>query len=70
MTALTDIKAVTPTANAKSAIQAKGAQVGDLMMLLQQHAIEMQMLIKQVIALTPSGDATLTALSNILAELA
>lgn len=66
-----EVVAITPTANAQAVVQAKGANIAGLMLLLQQHAIEMQILIKQVIALHPTGGdaANLTALNNILSEL-
>jgi hypothetical protein len=69
MTVKSDAAAITPTANARAVIQSKGANVDNLMLLIQQHAIELQALVKQVIALHPGGDANLTALNNLLAEL-
>jgi hypothetical protein len=72
MTVKADIVAVLPTANAKAVVSAKGADINGLMTLLQQHAIEMQALVKQVIALHPGGGgdaANLTALNSILSEL-
>jgi hypothetical protein len=66
------VAAIVPTANAKSVVQAKGVQINDLMQLLQQHAIEMQAIVKQVISLHPTGGgdaANLTALQAVLAEL-
>jgi purine nucleoside phosphorylase len=69
MTVKADVAAIAPTANAKAVIQTKGVQVTDLMALLQQHAVRMQAIVRQVIALTPSGDANLTALNNIPSEL-
>jgi hypothetical protein len=68
-TVKSDIVAIVPTANAKAVVQAKGAQITDLTTLLQQHAIELQVIVRQVIALTPTGDANLTALNNLLSEL-
>jgi hypothetical protein len=70
MTALADIKAITPTNTAKASISAKGADVTALMVLVQQHVIELRALISQIIALHPSGDSNLTALNAILSELA
>jgi hypothetical protein len=73
MTVKADAVAITPTANAKSVVQAKGTDIGNLMALFQQHAIEMQILLKSIISLHPTGggDASnLTALNNLLAELA
>jgi hypothetical protein len=70
MTALTDIKAVTPTANAKAVVSAKGADVSALMAAALLKAAELKVLVAQIIALHPAGDANLTALNSILAELA
>ena len=73
MTALTDIKAVTPTANAKAVVSAKGADINALMAIAQIKAAELQVIVKQIIAVHPSGGgdaANLTALNNILVELA
>jgi len=70
MTTLTETKAITPTANAKLVISASGADVSSLMILVQQHCIELRALVSQVIKLHPGGDANLTALNAILAELA
>jgi hypothetical protein len=72
MTALTDAKAIAPTANAKSVVAAKGADVNGLMLLVQQHCAELLALVKQTIALHPSGGgdaANLTALNALLTEL-
>ena len=70
VTALTDIKSVTPTATAKAAISAKGADVNALMATAQIKAAELKVLINQIIVLHPAGDANLTALNSILSELA
>ena len=70
MTALSDIKAVAPTANAKSVVSAKGADVSALMAAATLKAAELKVLVAQIIALHPAGDANLTALNSILAELA
>ena len=70
MTALSDIKAVAPTANAKSVVSAKGADVTALMAAATLKAAELKVLVAQIIALHPAGDANLTALNSILAELA
>jgi hypothetical protein len=70
MTALSDIKAVAPTANAKAVVSAKGADVTALMAAALLKAAELKVLVAQIIALHPSGDANLTALNSILAELA
>jgi hypothetical protein len=71
-TVKTDVAAITPTANAKAIVQAKGADITSLMTLLQQYAIEMQAVVKQIISLHPTGGgdaANPTALNAILAEL-
>ena len=70
MTALSDIKAVAPTANAKASVQAKGADVTALMAAATLKAAELKVLVAQIIALHPAGDANLTTLNSILAELA
>lgn len=73
MTAQADIKAVTPTANAKAVVAAKGADINSLMLQAQVKAGELYVIVKQIIAVHPSGGgdaANLTALQNILAELA
>ena len=70
MTAITDIKAVTTTANAKAVISAKGSDITGLMAALLIKASELKVLAAQIISLTPGGDASLTALNAILAELA
>jgi hypothetical protein len=69
MTALTDIKSVTPTATAKAAISAKGADVTALMAAATIKAAELKVLVAQIIALHPTGDANLTALNSILTEI-
>jgi len=70
MTTIADIKAVTPTANARTAVAAKGANYDALMQQTIVKAAELKVLVTQVIAHTPGGDANLTALNNILAALA
>jgi hypothetical protein len=72
MTIKAETVAIVPTANAAAVVQAKGANINGLMQLLQGHAVDMQTLVKQIIALHPSGGgdaANLTALSAILTEL-
>jgi hypothetical protein len=69
MTALTDAKALAPNAAAKAAIAVKGSDYATLSLLVQQHIVELNVLVKQLIALH-SGDATtLTALNALLTEL-
>jgi hypothetical protein len=50
MTAITDIKSVTPTANAKAVVAAKGADVTALMAAVLLKASELKVLVAQVIA--------------------
>lgn len=72
MTALTDAKAITPTANAKAVASAKGADINGLMAQIQRHAGELLVIVKQAIAVHPSGGgdaANLTALNALLTEL-
>jgi hypothetical protein len=72
MTAKADIVAVqaaiTPTARAASI--KSGVNVDALMVQLRLKAEELSVLVNQVIKLHPTGDANLTALNNIIAELA
>jgi hypothetical protein len=72
MTTRTEVSVIVPTANAKAVISAKGSDISGLMLLLQQHAIEMIALTKSIVALHPTGGgdaANLTALQAVLAEL-
>lgn len=72
-TALTDTKAITPTANAKAVVAAKGQDITGLMLQLQIKIAETQVLVKQIIALHPTGGgdaANLSSLNTILGELA
>ena len=64
------MKAVTPTVTAKASISANGADVTALMAAATLKAAELKVLVAQIIALHPAGDANLTALNSILAELA
>jgi hypothetical protein len=66
MTTTTDLKAVTLTASAKAAAIKQGADVSGLMLHARVKAEELRVLIAQIIALHPNGDANLTALNNIL----
>jgi hypothetical protein len=71
-TVKSDAAAITPTANAKAVVQTKAQDLTSLMLLLQQAAIEMQILVKEIIKVHPTGGgdaANLTALNAILAEL-
>jgi hypothetical protein len=72
MTALADAKAIAPTANAKLVVSAKGTDINGVMLLIQQHCIELQTLVKYAISVHPSGGADAanpTALNALLAEL-
>ena len=69
MTAKTDAAAIVTTANAKNLSTAAGANVENLRQLLLAHLTGAAILTKQIISLTPSGDANLTALNNLLTEL-
>jgi hypothetical protein len=57
------ILAVTPTSTAQAAFAAKGASLSNLLAALTQSAIEMQGLIRQVIADHPN-DAVLTLINH------
>ena len=70
MTVLADSNSITPTANAIAVAQTDGASIVALMTLAKQRAIELQILMKQIISFTPGGDANLSSLNAILAELA
>lgn len=73
MTVLADLTAITPTANAKSVVSAKGADLVFLIGNAKQDIIELQAKLKQIIAHHPTGggDASnLSALNAVLAQLA
>jgi len=72
MTALADIRALSPNAVAKAAVAVKGHDYATLQALTIQHASELKILVAQLVALHPtSGDSTtLTNLNALLAELA
>ena len=55
MTVLADLKAISLTANAKNVGSAKGADLGNLVGLAQEHVIDLQAVLKQIIALHPTG---------------
>jgi hypothetical protein len=54
MTFKSDLAAIVPTAAAKAAFMAKGANISQLIQNLQQHAAEMQRQLQQVISLHPN----------------
>jgi hypothetical protein len=72
MTTRSDIAAIVPTANARAVVMAKGFNLDSLLLQLQQQTVEMQITLKQVIALHPSGGgdaANVTALNAVLTAL-
>lgn len=70
MTAITDAKAITPTATAKASAQKTGAaDLGALHANMVMKLQEAKTLLQQVITATPGGDPNLTALNTLLAEL-
>jgi hypothetical protein len=73
MTALTDLKAISLTASAKAVTSAKGADLQSLVVTTQLHITELEAVLKQIVALHPSGGADMAnyaALKAVLAELA
>lgn len=73
MTVLTDLKAISLTASAKAAVSAKGADLPALVTQAQLHVIELQTILKQIVAVHPSGGvdaANYAALNAVIAELA
>jgi hypothetical protein len=72
MTTIADIKAITPTANAKAVIAAKGHSADSLLAQAQVHASELKVIVTQLTNLHPAGGgdaANLTALNNLLTSL-
>jgi hypothetical protein len=73
MTVMTDLNAIALTATAKSAVSAKGADIGNLVANAKTHVIELQFVLKQIVAHHPSSGpdaANYAALQTIIAELA
>jgi hypothetical protein len=70
MTAKSDIAAITPTTTARANTAKAGHSVDALLALAQVKAVELRLLVAQIIAMTPGGDANLSSLNAILAELA
>jgi hypothetical protein len=67
-----NLAAVTLTANAKAVGEAAGVNLASLQTQLDSHLVEAAILLKQIIALHPSGGgdaANLTALQNLLVSL-
>jgi hypothetical protein len=72
MTALTDLRAISLTVTAKAAVAAKGADLQALVTAAQRQITELEITLKQIVALHPSGgpDASnYAALNAVLAEL-
>jgi hypothetical protein len=72
LTVLADLTAIGLTANAKAVGQTKGADLPQLVSTAKLHVIELQALLKQIIAFHPSsgGDASnYTALNAVLTQL-
>jgi hypothetical protein len=70
---LTDLTAISLTANAKSVVSAKGADLGALITLAKEHTTELTTVLKQIVAVHPSGGgdaANYAALNTIIGELA
>jgi hypothetical protein len=63
MTFKTDLAACVPTAAAKASFMARGHNISQLIQNLQQHAAEMQILLKQVVGLHPN-DSVISATVN------
>jgi hypothetical protein len=73
MTVLTELNALTLTANAKAVVSAKGADVNALLAQAKLNTSETTKILKQLQSLHPSGGgdaANLTAIGTIIAELA
>ena len=69
MPAKTNASAITPTVGAKAASVKAGAELTALHSHLQIKLGETAALVRQIIALTPGGDANISALNALLAEL-
>jgi hypothetical protein len=72
MTTKTDIAAITPTANARAVAQAKGYNLDNLLQQMQLQALELQLTVKEVLKIHPTGGgdaANVTALNAILTAL-
>ena len=73
MTCMTDLKAISLTANAKAVVAAKGADLSALLVQAERLTGELTVILKQVYALHPSagGDAAnYAAINTIIGELA
>lgn len=72
-TTLTDLSAITLTANAKAYASARGVDINSMLALAKSHSLEFTTLLKNIVAAHPSGGgdaANLAALNTIIAELA
>jgi hypothetical protein len=70
MTVKTDTNAVTQTNGAISSASAKGHNLPAMQSTLALMIEEARVLLKQIILLTPAGDANLPALNALLAAMA
>ena len=73
MTAMTELKAINLTANATAVGAQKATSLTSLVLQAEREISELQVILKQIIAMHPTGGsdaANLTALNTILAELA
>jgi hypothetical protein len=70
VTAKSDAAAITMTPNALKLGFGEGASVAQLQANLVLKLQEARTLVSQIIGLTPGGDANLSALNSLLAELA
>jgi hypothetical protein len=73
MTVMADLNAISLTGTAKAAVSAKGADLGSLVTQAKLHTIELQTILRQIVAVHPSGGgdaANFAALNTVVAELA
>lgn len=73
MTAMTDLNAISLTANAKAAGSASGVDLVGLVTQAKLHIIELRTILQQIVKIHPSsgGDAAnYSALNAVVAELA
>ena len=70
MTVMTDLNAISLTGPAKANSLAKGADLAALVTLAKTHVIELRAILQNIVALHPNGDAGITALNAVIAELA
>jgi hypothetical protein len=73
MTVMTELNALSLTANAKAVVSAKGADINSLLGQAKLATGELQKILKQIQTHHPSGGgdaANLTAIGVVIAELA